>query len=277
LGIALLLVSCLLIVHNSDLHRSKYAVVEGEIAGFVHSTSSWITAYINLKTANKKLVERTLSLESRIQYLENQIFSMKDTATARSILDRVDFDSAPLYTYKMAKIVNSSRARKNNYVTLNKGTNSGIVQDMGVFSATGVVGIVMSVSENYSVVLPVLNTNFHLSCKIKGTNYFGTLSWDGKDVESASLEELPSYAQIQNGDTIVTSGYSSSFPEGVLVGIVEELKHQKKDNSNKLRIKLLTDFGAFHEVLLVDKKGRLEQKALEETTKANLEKGSRIK
>jgi len=266
-----------LIIINSDFQRSKYAAIESEIVGSVYFVSNSVISYLNLKTINEDMMERNVELENRIQYLENQILSMKDSATAQAIINRIDFDSISFYTYKMAKVVNNSLASRNNYITLNKGTASGIVPDMGVFSATGVVGFVMNASENYSVVLPVLNSNFHLSCKIKGTNYFGSLSWDGNSITHANLHELPSYTQFKNGDTIVTSGHSLSFPEGIPVGIIEELNHRKNDNFNTLKIKLLTDFGALTEVLVVDKKNRMEQQALEETVKANLEKRSRFR
>ena len=269
-------ISVSLIIKNNDFQKSKYAAMESEITGSIYSVSNSITSYFGLKAENEDLSERTANLENHIQYLEAQILQMKDSAAAQQIIHRVDFDSVSYYRYIMARVVNNSLAG-NNYITLNKGTNAGIVPDMGVFSATGVVGFVMNVSENYSVVLPILNSNFHLSCKIKGTNYFGTLSWDGKNISYANLHELPSYTQFNNGDTIVTSGYSFSFPEGIPVGIVAESKSRPNDNFNTLRIKLLTDFGALNEVLLVDKKNRIEQQNLEKAAKANLERGRRFK
>ena len=264
-------VSIGLIIKNNDYQKSKYAVVEGEVAGSFYAVSNSISSYFGLKKTNEDLAERTAELESHIQYLEAQILQMKDSAAARQIIRRIDFDSVSNYKYIMARVVYTSLAG-NNYITLNKGTDAKVVSGMGVFSATGVVGFVMSVSPHYSVVLPVLNPNFHLSCKIKGSNYFGSLSWDGNDISYASLHELPSYTQFKNGDTIVTSGHSFSFPEGIPVGIVEE-KSQGKGNFNTLKIKLLTDFGALNEVLLVDKKNRIEQQELENAAKANLERG----
>jgi len=268
-------ISISLIIHNNDFQKSKYAAVENEVAGKVYSVSNSITSYFGLKTTNEHLSERIANLENHIQHLEGQILQMKDSAVAQQIIHRIDFDSVPYYRYIMARVVNNSLSG-NNYITLNKGSDAGIVSGMGVFSATGVVGIVMNVSANYSVVLPILNPNFHLSCKIKGTNYFGSLSWDGKDITRANLHELPSHTQFNNGDTIVTSGHSFSFPEGIPVGIVEGLKKQKNSNFNTLKIRLLTDFGALNEVLLVDKKNRIEQQELEKAAKS-VERRSRFK
>ena len=255
-----------LMIHNNDFQKSKYAAIESEVVGSIYSVSSSITSYFGLKTTNEYFLERTAYLESYIQYLEAQILQMKDSVVAQQIIHRVDYDSVSNYRYIMARVVNNSLAG-NNYITLNRGTDAGVVPDMGVFSATGVVGFVMSASDNYSIVLPVLNPNFHLSCKIKGTNYFGSLSWDGKSIIHASLHELPSYTQFRNGDTIVTSGYSLSFPEGIPVGIIEELKPRKNDNFNTLKIKLLTDFGSLREVLLVNRKNSKEQQLLEQKVK----------
>ena len=263
-----------LIIKNNDFQKSKYAAIEGEVVGSLYSVSGSISSYFGLKKTNEYLLERTANLESRIQYLEGQILQMKDSAVAQQIIHRIDFDSVLNYRCIMARVVNNSLLG-DNYITLNKGTGAGVARNMGVFSATGVVGFVMNASHNYSLVLPVLNPNFHLSCKIKGSNYFGSLSWDGKNIAYASLHELPSYTQFKNGDTIVTSGHSFSFPEGIPVGIVEELK-QRNDNFNVLKIKLLTDFGALNEVLLVDKKNRKEQQELENAAKAKLGKGAQF-
>ena len=259
-------VSISLIINNNDFQRSKYAAIESEVAGSFYSVSGSVTSYFKLKTTNEYLSERTAQLESYIQYLEAQILQMKDSAIAQQIIHRIDFDSVSYYRYIMAGVVNNSLSG-NNYITLNKGADAGVVPGMGVFSATGVVGFVINTSANYSIVLPVLNPNFHLSCKIKGANYFGSLSWDGKSITHAGLQELPSYIQYKNGDTIVTSGYSLSFPEGIPVGVIEELASRKNDNFNALKIKLLTDFGALREVLLVNKKNSKEQQYLEKKVK----------
>jgi len=262
----LLGISFALMVGNNDLQKSKYAVIESEIVGSVYSVSGSVASYFGLKQFNEILIERIVYLESRIQYLENQILQIKDSVDAKEIINRMDFDSISHYRYLMAGVVNNSLSG-NNYITLNKGTNAGVVPDMGVLSPEGVVGFVINASANYSIVLPILNPNFHLSCKIKGSNYFGSLSWDKKSIKYAGLQELPSHIQFQNGDTIVTSGYSFSFPEGIPVGIIEEQETQKNNNFNTLKIKLLTDFGSLREVLLVDKKSGHEQRNLEKKVK----------
>lgn len=256
-----------LLVRNNDFQRSKFAAIEADVSGAVFSVSNSVTSYFGLKKINEDLLEQMASMENRIKYLESQIVIKHDSALALQILERVDYNENSDYVYMMAQVVNNNLSSLNNYITLNKGSNDGISQDMGVFSATGVVGFVMNVSSNFAVVLPVLNSNFHLSCKVKGTSYFGSLSWDGRDIRYAYLEELPQYAEFEAGDTIVTSGYSSSFPEGILVGTVADPEDTDKDNFQRLKIKLLTDFGALSEVLVVNDRKNKERQALEDKTK----------
>ena len=264
---SLLGVSFALIFNNNDFQKSKYAVIEGEVVGAVYSVSGSVASYFGLRKFNEILIERIVYLESRIQYLETQILQIKDSADAKEIINRMDFESVSHYRYLMAGVAYNSPSG-NHYITLNKGTKAGVVPGMGVLSPEGVVGFVINTSANYSIVLPVLNPDFHLSCKIKNTNYFGSLSWDGKDIAYAGLQELPSHIQFKNGDTIVTSGYSLSFPEGIPVGIIEEQGTQNINNFNTLKIKLLTDFGSLREVLLVDKKSGEEQRNLEKKIKS---------
>jgi rod shape-determining protein MreC len=156
------------------------------------------------------------------------------------------------YRFITAQVVNNQVAMMdNNYITLNKGTLAGVKEDMGVLSPTGIVGVVVSVSPHFSRVIPILNPKYQPSSKIKGTNFFGTLSWDGKDPQYSSLKELPQHAEFNIGDTIVTSGFSTVFPEGVPVGTIENTFKKKGENYNSVKVKLFTNFSALSEVLIV--------------------------
>ena len=129
-----------------------------------------------------------------------------------------------------------------NYITLDKGRLDGIEPEMGVVDQNGVVGIVSVVSDHAARVISLLNPNIRLSCKVKGSDYFGSLIWDGESPYYATLEEMPRHVQFSKGDTIVTSGYSSVFPEGLIVGTIEGNSKAKDDNFFTLKIKLSTDF-----------------------------------
>ncbi|MDE6650935.1 MAG: rod shape-determining protein MreC, partial [Paramuribaculum sp.] len=132
--------------------------------------------------------------------------------------------------------------KTHNYITLNKGELDGVKPEMGVVDQNGVVGIVNLTAPHSARVISLLNPNFRLSCKVKGHNHVGSLVWDGSDYTTAILEELPKHAEFQEGDTIITSGYSTVFPEGVPVGVVIKGMRDHDENFYTLKVKLFTDF-----------------------------------
>jgi Cell shape-determining protein len=249
LFLVLLAVAVLLLLNNNRLQRSKYLMVTQETAGYLHSTSDAVTSYFNLKGENEALNERVAELESLLlNYRESEPISLTSIGT-----DSIPEWMNELSTYRFipARLIYNSISALDNYITLNKGTNDGVAPDMGVFSAEGIVGVVVNASPHFSTVIPVLNSNFRLSCKIKGSNYFGPLVWDGKDPRYAYLQELPRHAEFLPGDTIVTSGYSAVFPEGLPVGIGVESQRQKNDNYNTLKVQLFTDFSTLSNAIIV--------------------------
>lgn len=156
-----------------------------------------------------------------------------------------------------------------NYITIDKGTKDGITPDMGVVSDQGVVGIVSHVSRNFSVILPLLNPKYRLSCKVLGSNYFGSLRWNGRDARFAQLEELARHVEFQKGDTIVTSGYSSIFPPGIIVGTITDFKKQHDDNFYSLDVALATHFDTLTNVRILMNSKQDEQLRLEEEAMGN--------
>ena len=135
-----------------------------------------------------------------------------------SLLERHERDSIfSNYNFIVAQVINNSVSNSHNYITLNKGSRDGLHSEMGVVDQNGIVGIVNAVSDNFAVVISLLNPKLRLSCKVKGSSYFGSLVWDGKDARYAVLEEMPRHVKFAKGDTIITSGYSAVFPEGIMV------------------------------------------------------------
>jgi rod shape-determining protein MreC len=242
--------SCLLI-HNNEFQRSKYLVIFQEIEGRICLISNGVESYINLKTINTELMGRIAVLEreardykQKAETLSKQFFPMEAPEYENLYPDAFNFIQA--------RVVNNRISRMdNNYITLNKGSLAGVREDMGVMSPGGIVGVVINVTPHFSKVIPILNPKYQPSCKLKRTGYFGNLLWDGKDSRYISLKELPLHATFNIGDTIVTSGYSMVFPEGVPVGTVEDAFKQKGGNYNSLKIKLFTNFNALSEVLIV--------------------------
>jgi rod shape-determining protein MreC len=179
----------------------------------------------------------------------------------------VSSDSALVYHFFPARVVNSSVSKTENYITLNKGSLAQVAPDMGVMTAKGVVGIVMMTSPHYSVVISILNPKFQLSGKIKGSNYAGPLVWDGKDPRFTYLTKIPHHAAFHDGDTIVTSGYSSVFPAGLPIGIIAGVKKENDDSYRSVRVKLFTDMANLGEAMIVFNGFQREQLDLENKIK----------
>ncbi len=264
----LVIISTFLIINNNDYQRSRYVGVENEIVGKIYSVSNNVNAYVGLRKSNHDLMEYAAIQEARIQSLENQLkeaYALRDTLQ----FPLVHPDTLPPYEFIHATIVNKELSKVNNFLTLNKGSNHGVEKDMGVLSSTGIVGIVINASPGYSIVIPILNPKSRPSCKVLGSNYSGPLVWDEQDMRYAALEDLPRHVEFQIGDTVVTSGYSAVFPEGIPVGIIEGQKKQKNDNFNSLKVRIFTDFWNLSHVLIIKNNHRKEQVNLEKTTMPN--------
>ena len=245
-----------LLVHNSEFQRSKYLSVFQEVAGRAYSVSNGVQSYLNLKATNSDLMQRIAVLEEEVQGYKKALEIHNDRMSA----DTVQLGLAStIYQYIPARVVHNEISGANNYILLDKGQKDGITEDMAVTSVKGIVGVVVHVSARFSRVIPVLNSGYNPSCMIKNTHFFGPLFWDGKDPRYISLSRLPSHTSSSVGDTIVTSGYSASFPEGVLVGVVDEPLKRKNEEYNSLKVRLFTDFSTLREVLIIKNPLREEQ------------------
>lgn len=199
-----------------------------------------ITSYFYLRDINN-------DLQTRNAMLENELINLKSTLRDYK-LKQYENDSTTIpaqyrqFEFIIAHVISNSISKPLNYITINKGTIDGIKPEMGIVDQNGVVGIVNIVGEHASRVISLLNPHFRLSCKVKGSDSFGSLVWDGKSPYNAVLEEMPRHVKFAKGDTIVTSGYSSVFPEGIIVGTIAGRKIENNDNSYSLIIKLTTDF-----------------------------------
>lgn len=168
------------------------------------------------------------------------------------------------YEIFKARVINNSLNQVDNYITLDKGSKDGIRPEMGVVDGNGVVGIVYDTSPHYSVVISILNSKSSISCKIVGSEYFGYLKWEHGDSQYAYLKDLPRHAEFNLGDTVVTSGYSTVFPEGIVVGTVDDMSDSNDGLSYLLKVKLATNFGKVSDVRVIAKTGQEEQKEIEQ-------------
>lgn len=258
---AFYLVICFVLLFKfNPYQQSVFFSSANEMAGRFYIMTSGITGYFGLREINRDLQKQNGNLEMELIRLRDEVCRLSgDTLLIRTSADSV----LSRYDFQIAQVINNSVFRTHNYITLNKGRKDGIHSEMGVIDQNGIVGIVNVVSDHYAVAISLLNPKLRLSCKVKGSNYFGSLVWDGKDPRFAVLEELPRHVKFVKGDTIVTSGYSSVFPEGLMVGTVDGFSKQRNDNFYALTVKLSTDFFRLNDVRILDDRGQKERRILE--------------
>lgn len=237
------------------------------VSGYFMSITSSVTSYINLRNENRTLFEQNKQLE-----LDNLHYRMQLEALKAGLLpyDHIMTDSLyNEYEYVTAEVVNKSVTRLLNYITIKKGSKDGIRPEMGVISTQGVVGKVVAVEEHFSVVIPLLNPKWKLSCKLLDSNFEGLLVWDGRDAHYSILEELPTHTQFDKGDTVVTSGSSAAFPPGIIVGTVVEANNAGTSGLFSLKIRLSTDFYRLSTVRVVKNNFQNEQWKIEQEARKN--------
>lgn len=258
---AFYLVICFVLLFKfNPYQQSVFFSSANEMAGRFYIMTSGITGYFGLQEINRDLQKQNGNLEMELIRLRDEVSRL----SGDSLLVRTSADSSlSRYDFQIAQVINNSVFKTHNYITLNKGRKDGIHSEMGVIDQNGIVGIINVVSDHYAVAISLLNPKLRLSCKVKGSNYFGSLVWDGKDPRFAVLEELPRHVKFVKGDTIVTSGYSSVFPEGLMVGTVDGFSKQRNDNFYALTVKLSTDFFRLNDVRILDDKGQKERRILE--------------
>lgn len=258
------IVSCIFLFDKNPYQHHVYMTSAGALAANVYELSNSVTSYFNLRDINEELQIQNARLEAELIAMREQLnnygeMHYGDTMSVPKPLMGCDFI--------ISHVVNNSVHHPKNYITIDKGRRDSIRPEMGVVDQNGVVGIVNLVSDNYARVISVLNSNFSLSCKVKGNDAFGSLVWDGKRYDEALLKELPRHSEYHEGDTIVTSGFSSVFPEGILVGTVIGKEKDVDVNFYTLRIKLLTDFTTLSTVRIISNSNIEEIRTLEASTK----------
>ena len=255
-------ISFYLIFQYSSYPKSVFFNSSNEVVGKVYTISGNIVSYFGLRETNQDLLEKNAYLQNKVISLENYVHSLaSDSLKTDAILkDSIEVDP---YNFIIARVIGNSISQAQNYIRINKGSNAGVSADMGVISQQGIVGIVIATTPNFSLIQPVINPKTILNCKIKGSNAPGSLVWDTQDYRYANLEDFPRHEKFEEGDTIITSGNSQIFPEGIMVGIVEGFEKQKDDNLLILKVRLSTDFATLKDVLIIENKYRQEFTDLE--------------
>lgn len=249
----------------NKFHEAAFMGVANELTGRVSSRYSNVQYYFHLKQTNEALAAQN---EALINSLPSN-FQPADTSVNR-VIDTVKTDTTTevrRYEWLRARVVNNSVALQNNYITIHRGENQGVKKDMGVISPNGIVGTVVNTSENFAVVMTMLNRQSSVSAKLKKGGEISKVQWDGKSPSRVTMMNIPRSANVAKGDSVVTSGYSLSFPPDILVGTVTDVIEDKSSNFLTLQIQPGTNFYSVEYVMVVNNLQKDEQKKLEEATR----------
>lgn len=244
-------VSMVLLFRYNSYQGSVWFSSANAVTGKVYEWDSAVESFFSLSGVNSQLTQRNAFLEQQIRMLDDSIarLTRSQEAAVTRLSSMVPFQGCRLIP---AKVVANMVNRYDNLITIDKGSADGVKRDMGVVCGMGVVGIVYLVSEHYSIVIPALNSHSNISCTIQRRGYFGYLRWRGGSSQLAYLEDVPRHAHFKLGDNVVTSGYSSVFPPGVMVGKVLHVFNSADGLSYRVQVKLSTDFARLRDVCLVD-------------------------
>ncbi len=243
----------ILIVNYNNYQKVQFFNSSNRISASIYKMNSSVFGYFQLKQVNTELADEIAILRNQLQkYSHPEIALHVDSLTALNDSTLYLQTDSAQFRYIPAKVINNSTNKQHNYITLNKGRKDGIEPDMGIIGPGGVVGIITNVSDNYSTGPTILNTRWRVSAKIKKNDYFGPLSWEGVDPLSAELNEIPYHVELSVGDTIVTSGYSSVFPEGIPIGWIQSFNRESGDNFHKINIRLSTTFMTLSHIEVIE-------------------------
>ena len=249
----LFLVSIFLTINSHNYHKNQYINSANFISGGIYSLKSGITDYFDLKEENEILAEENrllhLQLQNRDSFFTTDLPNISSTDSMVSLIG--------------AKVINNSYSKTKNQLTINRGSLHRVKIDMGVISPKGLVGIVSHTSQKFASVQSILNSNSQVAAKFKKSNHFGSLVWDGKDPNVVQLKEIPRVANVALGDTIVTDGRSTIFPEGILIGTVKDFEIEAVGDYYNLNINLFTDMTSLNHVYLIERNDANEIKQLE--------------
>ena len=257
LFLLLLGISLSLTIQSHSYHRSKIISSANFLSGGVYEKINNISEYLNLRTQNDALAEENARLRSIL-------FNTKDNASAPKMDSIKGLHPSDII---VSKVIHNSYNSHENYLTLNSGSLQGVKSDMGVINSLGIVGIIDNTSPRYATVLSLLNIKSQINAKIKKSNHFGSLVWNGKSTGFVQLIDIPRLAAIRKGDTIVTGGQSVIFPENLNIGTVDKIYIDNQTNYYTLDIKLFNDMTNLGHVYIIKSKDREEI--------INLEKGEK--
>jgi rod shape-determining protein MreC len=248
LFLLLLGISLSLTIQSHSFHRSKVISSANFLSGGVYERINSMEEYLHLKEQNNQLALENANLKSLL-------FKTRDSAE----IPNLDSLKGVLpEDIVVCKVIHNSYNVYENYLTLNAGAKSGVTSDMGVINSLGIVGITDNVSTNYSTVISILNTKSQINAKIKNSDHFGSLIWNGKNTGFVQLMDVPRLATVKKGDTIVTGGQSVIFPENIGIGTIDKLEIDTETHYYTITVKLFNDMTNLGHVYII-KSGNSEE------------------
>ena len=242
-----------LIVHYSKYHNAVFGNIANQLTGKVNTQYSRVEHYFRLKKTNDSLVSANEKLYNKLK----ANFELPDTSS-KTVIDTIRVDSVEQhrkYTYFGAKVVYNSVASQNNFIVLGRGQAQQLKEGMGIIDPNNaVVGIITELSNDYAVVMSLLHKDSHISGKLLKGGETGTLNWDGRIPNIISLIGIPKSAKIAIGDTIISSGFSTSLPKGMIIGTVTELIPEKSTSNYLIRFRSAANFYNLEYVFAIDNK-----------------------
>ena len=219
-------------------HQYQNSAVWSSANRFAAGTENMMTTigdYFCLQQENQRLAEENAQLKNLLMEQANQLEAILER-DSQYVYAQLDWDYIP------AKVVHITTHKQHNYLTINKGLRDSIQVDMGVVGKDGVVGIVSAVGEKYSLVVPIIHVGMNLSCRLQNNNYIARTQWNGMRHDEVTLQDVSRHVTINMGDTVVTSGLTNVFPEGIIVGIVAETEITENDNYHRTKLHIATDY-----------------------------------
>lgn len=251
----LLVIAFRLTIQSHSLQQSVYVNSSNEVSGFVYEKTNEVKEYFALKKTNQALVTEN-------QKLKELLFNTKDTLLKPQVFA---FTGVKEYKVIAGKVIKNSFNKQQNYLTLKGGTSQGVKTDMGVINQYGIVGKISKTSTNYSTVTSILFTDEKTTAKLKNSNHFGYITWNGKNMGYVQLIELPRLATITKGDTIVTGGYSEIYPENIPIGTIDKVYIDRVTNYYTVDVRLFNDMSNLGNVYIIDNKSKTEIQTLEQS------------
>jgi len=253
------LIAFQLIINNLSFHKSKFINSASSITGDFYSKTNSIRDYFQLDTENKELLNENLILRNKLEKLSQSI----DTSPITKIFEKTDLRQR--YSYIQGRIEKNQFRNNYNFLTINLGKKDSLVPEMGVINSKGILGITENVLQRYSRVRSILNKNSKINAKLKNSDYFGTLTWDGLDYNNTQLLDIPRQAKLKVGDTIITGGMSSIFPEGIPIGSIDNIVNEASIK-RIINIKLFNDMSNLKNIYVVKDFDKQQLMNLEKTS-----------